>query len=189
MKKLFMIFGFLAVVICFPVKTYAITRYIINNGKVYYQRLKFRDEMTEADAQTFKNLDYFYAKDKNYVYYQEKLVKGADSDTLKKVELNAGNSKILDFGSTYASDKNSVYFKNMKIEGADPASFVMLEQGYYKDKRYLYFYGKRLEGSDSRKEIKFIKDNKDTDCIPWGDGGCVINNGHKYKDGLKIPNN
>ena len=61
MKKLFMIFGLFAVVLCFPVKSYAITRYIINNGKVYYQRLKYRDEMTEADAQTFKNLDYFYA--------------------------------------------------------------------------------------------------------------------------------
>ena len=40
-----MIFGLFAVVLCFPVKSYAITRYIINNGKVYYQRLKYRDEM------------------------------------------------------------------------------------------------------------------------------------------------
>ena len=85
----------------------------------------------------------------------------------------------------YGKDDKNVYFKNMKVEGADTGSFVMLEQGYYKDKRYLYFFGKRLKDSDSRKEIKFIKDNKDTDCIPWGDGGCVINNGYKYKDGVK----
>ena len=126
-----------------------------------------------------------YIRQNNTVYYGNMGLPYVNIDSFVTISFSSSSCEYRDYGK----DKNSVYFKNMKIEGADPASFVMLEQGYYKDKRYLYFYGKRLEGSDSRKEIKFIKDNKDTDCIPWGDGGCVINNGHKYKDGLKIPNN
>ena len=122
----------------------------------------------------------------NKVYYRgagnvKMELEAVDSVTFQTVSYSIESCEYRDYGK----DKKNVYFKNVKIEGADPASFVMLEQGYYKDKRYLYFYGKRLKDSDSKKEIKFIKDNKDTDCIPWGDGGCVINNGHKYKDGIK----
>ena len=122
----------------------------------------------------------------NKVYYTEagnaKMeLSGADSDDFQTISYSVESCEYRDYGK----DSHNVYFKNTKVEGADAGSFIMLEQGYYKDKRYLYFYGKKLRDSDSRKEIKFIKDNKDTDCIPWGDGGCVINNGNKYKDGKK----
>ena len=63
---------------------------------------------------------------------------------MKKVELNAGNSKILDFGSTYASDKNSVYFKGKKISGADPKTFEALSSELSKDKNNFYYNGKKL---------------------------------------------
>lgn len=125
----------------------------------------------------------------NKVYYSrtgkaEMELKGADSDVFQTISYSRESCEYRDYGR----DNKTVYFKNIKVEGADAGSFVMLEQGYYKDKRYLYFYGKRLKDSDSSKEIKFIKDNKDKNCIPWGDGGCVINNGHKYKDGIKYYN-
>ena len=103
MKKLFMIFGLFAVVLCFPVKSYAITRYIINNGKVYYQRLKYRDEMTEADTPTFKNLDYFYAKDKNNVYYGSEIIIGADPKSFKKLD-------------NVWMDKSNTYERGRKVE-------------------------------------------------------------------------
>ena len=110
MKKLFMIFGLFAVVLCFPVKSYAITRYIINNGKVYYQRLKYRDEMTDADAPTFKNLDYFYAKDKNNVYYNNKKLSKADSKTFEAFQ-------------NYGKDRNNVYYREILVKDADPQTF------------------------------------------------------------------
>ena len=127
-----------------------------------------------------------YIISNNKVYYT-----GPGSGKMELADADAGTFQMISFSvesceyRDYGKDNKNVYFKNMMVEGADAKSFVMLEQGYYKDKRYLYFFGKRLKDSDSSKEIKFIKDNKDTDCIPWGDGGCVINNGHKYKDGKK----
>ena len=110
MKKLFMIFGLFAVVLCFPVKSYAITRYIINNGKVYYQRLKYRDEMTEADTPTFKNLDYFYAKDKNNVYYEGHLLEKLDAN--KTTIIDAHENRDFNF----FTDGNYVYKNEILVE-------------------------------------------------------------------------
>ena len=126
-----------------------------------------------------------YIKNNNTVYYGNMGLPYVDADSFIMISYSRQSCEYRDYGK----DKRNVYFEYMKVEGADAGSFVMLEQGYYKDNRYLYFYGKRLENSDSRKEIKFIKDRKDSDCIPWGDGGCVINNGNKYKDGIKVPTN
>ena len=118
----------------------------------------------------------------NKVYYKNTVVMDADINTFENISYSTDSCEHRDYGK----DNKNVYFKNLKVEGADPESFVILEQGYYKDKRYVYFYGKKLVGSDSRKSIVFIKDNKDTNCIPWGDGGCLINNGYKYLGGEKI---
>ena len=141
-------------------------------------------------CQTLVNPGKPYDISNNKVYYMgagktEMELPGADSTAFKMISYSSSSCEYRDYGK----DRKNVYFRNQKIEGADAGSFVMLEQGYYKDNRYLYFYGKRLKDSDSRKEIKFIKDRKDSDCIPWGDGGCVINNGNKYKDGIKVPTN
>ena len=129
MKKLFMIFGLFAVVLCFPVKSYAITRYIINNGKVYYQRLKYRDEMTEADTPTFKNLDYFYAKDKNNVYYHEVIIENADKKTFEVLNVSAGEEII--FGIIgYARDKDKIYRWGEKEKIIKETSkYLILESG------------------------------------------------------------
>ena len=91
--------------------------------------------------------------------------------------------------SDYGKDSKNVYFKNFKIKGADAESFEMLGQGYFKDKRYVYFHGERLEDSDSRKGVRIVDGNEDKECIPWGDGGCVLNNGFKYLRGKKILKN
>ena len=136
MKKLFMIFGLFAVVLCFPVKSYAITRYIINNGKVYYQRLKYRDEMTEADTPTFKNLDYFYAKDKNNVYYEGDKLPGVDPLTFR----------ILDY--SYTKDKDKVYYYRTALANVDPATFKILDIDYTKDKNSVYYAGKKIDGAN-----------------------------------------
>ena len=127
-----------------------------------------------------------YIISNNKVYYREagnaKMeLSDVDSAVFQTISYSVESCEYRDYGK----DSRNVYFKNMKVEGADPGSFIMLKQGYYKDKRYLYFYGKKLKDSDSGKEIKFIEDRKDNGCIPRGDGGCVINNGNKYKDGKK----
>ena len=124
---------------------------------------------------------YFINGNKVYYSYKGEEVKDADINTFENISYSTESCNYRDYGK----DNKNVYFKNSKVEGADPESFAMLKQGYYKDKRYVYFYGKRLEGSDSRKEIIFIEGNKDNDCVPWGDGGCIVNNGNKYLGGEK----
>ncbi len=117
--------------------------YAKDKDSVYFQQ----KIINKADPVTFEPLDPFfsyYSKDKQYVYYQGELVRGADPGTLKKVELNAGNSRNIDFGSTYASDKNSVYFDGEKILGADPKTFEALSSDLSKDKNDFYYLGKKL---------------------------------------------
>lgn len=127
-----------------------------------------------------------YIISNNKVYYKtagdaKMLLADAEPDIFKTISYSRESCEYRDYGK---DDKN-VYFKNIKVEGADAKTFVMLEQGYYKDKRYIYFFGKRLKDSDSRKEIKIIEGTRDNGCVPWGDGGCISNNGYKYKDGKK----
>jgi hypothetical protein len=104
-----------------------------------------------------------------------------DTATFKTISRKRSSCEDNDYGK----DKNSVYYKKNRIAGADAESFEALVQGYFKDKRYIYFHGKVLEDSDSRKRIEIIDGQKDQECIPWGDGGCVLNNGILYQDGKK----
>ena len=120
-----------------------------------------------------------YTIESKKVYYRNLEVVGANSASFKNISFIKDSCEYRD----YAKDKNYVYYKEKRVEDADPNTFTMVDQGYYKDKKYLYFAGKRLEGSDSSKKTEIVKDNKITDCIPWGDGGCVLNNGKMYLNG------
>lgn len=104
-----------------------------------------------------------------------------DIATFKTISITTSSCEDNDYGR----DKNSVYYKENRIVGANPESFEVLGQGYYKDERYIYFHGKVLEDSDSQKSIEIIDGRKNQECIPWGDGGCILNNGIFYKDGQK----
>ncbi|MBP9479510.1 MAG: DKNYY domain-containing protein [Sebaldella sp.] len=127
-----------------------------------------------------------YVIKNNKVYYkdvenEEMLLNNANSKEFENISYSKETCEYRDYGK----DKRNVYFKNIKIKGADSKSFTVLKQGYYKDKRYIYFKGKRLEGSDSREKIEFIEGTRENSCVPWGDGGCIINNGNKYKNSSK----
>ncbi len=55
----------------------------------------------EADVATFEVFKKWYAKDKNYVYYEHNTVEGADPDTFQEMENGEGRDK----NSTYQSGK------------------------------------------------------------------------------------
>ena len=77
----------------------------------------------------------FYAKDKNNVYYIDRLIAGADStfDFIRDVDGNL---------TGYAKDKNHIYnaYGGNVIENADPTTFVVLNGTYAKDKNAVYSY-------------------------------------------------
>ena len=137
MKKLVMIFSIAIISLIYPVRSYAITRYILSDGKVYYENLRNRSEIEGADIQTFKNLDYFYAKDKNNVYYYGEKLNGVDPVTFK----------ILDY--SYTKDKNFVYHYRDRLDGVDPLTFKILDHDYAKDKNNVYYNLEILAGADS----------------------------------------
>ena len=143
--------------------------------------------MTAFACKGIKNPSDPYFKVDNKIYYKipRNLIlelQDVDINTFKTISRTTSSCEDNDYGK----DSKNVYFKNFKIKEADAESFEILGQGYFKDKRYVYFHGERLEDSDSRKGVRIIDGNEDKECVPWGDGGCVFNNGFKYLDGKKV---
>ena len=101
-----------------------------------------------ADPKTFKALGDNLFKDKNNVYSDTKKIKGVDVKTFKVL------------GNYYFKDKNNVYYyhyyyddddvSNYIIKGSDPNTFKILEiNDYSKDKSNVYYKGEKIEGADS----------------------------------------
>ena len=86
--------------------------------------------LEDADTETFEKLDYPYSRDKDSVYYYDKLIKDADPNSFY----------LYKYG--YNKDKNNVYLKEHKLENADPSSFEVLSYGFSKDKNNYYKDGK-----------------------------------------------
>lgn len=112
---------------------------IIDN-KVYWHNLL----IIEADINTFKELNSYYAKDKNNVYaiwYDRdnifyELLKGADINSFQALKI-----------SNMAKDKNHIYCSGPSkfagrpytIDNADALTFEILGEYYAKDKDNIYY--------------------------------------------------
>lgn len=118
--------------------------YEIDKNEVYYN---YWNEGTgshnilikKADSRTFKSLNSFYAKDKNYAYYDGEIITASDSKTFQA---------LADF---YAKDDISAFYLNEKIKGADGKSFEVVNHGdevYAKDNIDFYHNGTPLHVSD-----------------------------------------
>jgi hypothetical protein len=94
-------------------------------------------EVEGADPETFEVIDKSYAKDINNVYYNGKLVIGANSSSVTWVtsEFDSDNAN-----SGYLISDGKVFCYGEMIEGADPESFSYLLGAYAMDKDYLYYY-------------------------------------------------
>lgn len=101
--------------------------------------------MKEVDFDTFEELGFFspYGKDKNNIYYGEKIIENAD---LKTFEIIKNSSKYIK--SQYAYDKNTVYFYGKEIKGSDPKTFEVLDPVLAKDKKDFYLNGVKLNVVD-----------------------------------------
>lgn len=94
---------------------------------------------------SFKVLDYPFSKDESTIFYENRVVAGAD----------AASFSVLANG--YAKDKNAVYLQAKRIAGADPASFELFKPGgeyvsedfYSKDKQGIYWMDKKIITGDN----------------------------------------
>jgi hypothetical protein len=101
-----------------------------------------------ADASTFQLVDRFYAKDKNHVYYS--------SHGISMPEIVPGDPatfKNLGGDGLYTLDQGAVYWQNTAIPNADPSTFVEIFVGdiptvYGKDATTVYHAGSVIQGAD-----------------------------------------
>ena len=113
----------------------------------------------------------YYSIDKGKVYYESKILKGANpktaeliGDNLLKDDKNVyyrgkkiKDVKIKNFeklGRNYWENDNKIYYRNKKIENADIMSFKVLNEDYAKDKNHVYCGNEVIDPSPLLGKIK-----------------------------------
>ena len=94
-----------------------------------------------------------YNVKENKVYYEDILVEGANTKTLKKLSKN------------YMTDGKRVFYFEREIKGADPDTFQVLEHAFSKDKNHVYYETEKIEENINTSAVKvlnkfYFKDNK-----------------------------
>lgn len=117
-------------------------------------RVFFGEEvLTQADARSFVDLGFGYAKDRWNVYLNGQLLEFVDPSTfrLKRgAALRHHGHEEVDAGthSGYYKTQFNVYYGNKKID-ANATTFVELGGGYAKDAFNVYYFGEKIKGSMS----------------------------------------
>jgi len=107
--------------------------------------------------------------DDKCIYYEGKLVKGGDPNSLKVLDKMA---------EEYAEDNNHVYYMGKPIIGADVKTFSRLKYDFSKDKNHVYFFGELVKGANPAS-FKLILD-------PGSDGSFERDDKHVYFQGKLI---
>lgn len=119
--------------------------YRVENGKVFYQNVNSltwkieKSEMTDAHAPSFKRMMSTYAKDKNRVYLDGRVIRGCDPASFK----------VLDYTWKFSRDAHYVYYRHTRISD-DPEHFQVLEKGESKDSKHRYRYQKIVESFEDQ---------------------------------------
>ena len=124
--------------------------YTISEDKVFF----CFEEIKGADADTFIIIRENLGKDKNHVYFKDKVVLGADSETFNLLEGCTNGEYYEDMNRIfYAKDKAMAYYVNTTSKAIKPIKSKSLnefrfeiidEKGYGFDKEYRYYFGKRI---------------------------------------------
>jgi hypothetical protein len=112
--------------------------YHVRGDKVYYLAAfpGKAAEIAGADAASFKAFDTTYAKDRSKVYFDGRLLSGADATSFD----------VLD-RSGFASDRNYAYVLDRPVSD-DPAHFQLIDGGLSKDSAAVYWTDGRVLSED-----------------------------------------
>lgn len=123
-------------------------RYEIDHGRVFFDE----EVMMEADARTFVDLGYGYAKDRMNVYMNGQVLENVDPSTFKLKERpgrhfhkHEGKTEPEPAHKGYFKTTFNVYYGDKKID-AMASTFVELGGGYAKDSFNVYYFGEKLKG-------------------------------------------
>ena len=145
-------------------------------------------EIKNSHGPTFVQLNEYYSKDRNLIYYhladQSFAIGGSDGSTAQLINnslyyMKDRNSvyflgtvipgarrasfKIIDeINEYFGKDDTSVFFKGRRVEGADPNGFIDLGFHYGKDSRAVYYEEKEITGSDPSSFVaKSLRNSSD----------------------------
>lgn len=137
-----------------PILASASTGYEVRGSEVTYGRKAYaliisyteKEKISAADASSFQILDRLtYAKDANNVFYEGRVIPGADAETFELLPGKRENRSPL-----YARDAKRVYFEGEVLPGADPATFQIDSRraGLSRDKDRVYVGRTPVPGAD-----------------------------------------
>lgn len=132
------------------------TGYFVNESSVYLDG----DKLKEADPKTFQvqEIDSFYAKDQNFVFYYGKKIKEAHPLSFVPVP-NAKNDSLYGIGTPiFWKDHSHVYYNGVTIAKADPNTFQHIQSIYAKDRERIYYQTEALEGANPNT-YRFLNEN------------------------------
>lgn len=127
-----------------------------------------------ADILSFSEIktDYsLYGKDKYYVYFQNKIIPGADPETFKHLKKG------------YAIDKNRAYYYSDSITNSGSRGFEIIDGYFSKDSNNVYYTTTPLNVC-SLKNFEFVFKDEKNSWQQWSKDGCFY-----YFNNIKIPSN
>ena len=117
------------------------------NNKIYFDEygngFNRNNEVKNVDYNSFAELKNYYAKDKNFGYWEGKKIQDSDGKTFNI--LPGGISHYID---KYAKDKNHVYYNGEILEGANPKTIERLIDDFLKDDKNVFFRNKKMKNVD-----------------------------------------
>jgi len=116
-----------------------IGEYYSDGKSLYYQYHK----LEEGDPATFehiidkeyKSTDKYY-KDKIHIYYEDKILSGANPADFRFPYKD------------YLISNNKVFYSGRELNNADGETFTHIQENYYKDKKHVYYAGHIIEKAD-----------------------------------------
>lgn len=121
-------------------------RYEVDHGRVYFGE----EFVMQADARSFVDLGYGYAKDHHNVYMNGRVLENVDPESFRLKERSAWRRHDKDKEEPvrrgYYKTKWDVYYGDKKID-AMASSFKELGGGYAKDAFNVFYYGEKVEGA------------------------------------------
>ncbi len=133
--------------------------YALIDGVIYKYSFNDARKVIGADIDTFEVLgdQGLFAKDKNNVYKDWKIIERADPVTFKIID------------SVYSRDKNYIFAHTSPVEYIDVNTFEIIKGDYQKDRYNIYWQTKPLEGADlnSFRVIGFAMYAKDKNYVYW----------------------
>lgn len=141
-----------------------------------FAKYSFDEQYSKKYIEDMEHVTGGYFKDRKNVYYESRIIEGADIETFSPVPeeeteiKTAGAESVIDTISSeeekrssggrndYAKDAKRVYFMGKPADGADPETFILLRGGealghgggllYGRDSSGVYFRGRKIEAAD-----------------------------------------